>query len=801
MSKFSQYPEKSSAGSGDFVLITDVSDTSSSPSGTTKKLQVQNIAPGLAAVNASISGLGSSITTNATNIATAQTTATNAATAASTAQTTANTAVSNAATAQAGVNSNATALTALNSTVSAHTTQLATVNAGFIRFPTAARTINGLGDSITAGSNQWQNSVLPSYATAQIPAWQPSTAYTVGQCVSNGTGGYYYRCTVAGTSASSGGPSGTTTVTDGGVTWAYLTPTSLKSANSFLMWVEAFSNGAVKFDQNQGYTGLTNGLTKGFVVNGGSGYTAPTISMGGGMSATLQVTGGVITGVTITNPGLPSTYPVPYTITDSSGSGAVLSFAAVPTGTFGTTGNRMQDILAMLPDAIASTIDIFTVLGGTNNVTDITSASTAAATITAVTSGLKSIYEGLMNAGKAVIAITILPRYNTGPFQLGAIMTINRWIRDYCRGEPRANPGGYRNIILADPTGFLTDGTKGYLANAQSGNQPIGGIGGVAGAVTRDGLHPNPKGAQLIAIAVLNALQKYTGVLQQYSPHAYAMGDGYNREQNPGGNMLEGLPWNPSTFYGTVGNLCQLNGNVYRLTIGGTSGTTGPSGTSTSTDGSCTWAYVRPNGISVGASGTAGTNTAATGITFTGSLATGMQLLRTGGSASGTITESIESPWSNNQPGQRQVLNFSLGTGTNAEQWKLLYANGGIATFGVDSGLLGTEYFVWELDVEITAALNLQYIGAIFQETNSRLSAQAGVGASGTGFTMLADTGEVMARPLSGRHLLTTQPMILPAGSSSMNCGLLMGFDASGAAGSATATLKINNACLRRAYV
>lgn len=751
-------------------------------------------------VGTSLSSLNTTLSGAIGNITTAQTTATNASTAASAAQATANTGVANAATAQAGVNSNATALSTLNSTVSTHTTQLATVNNGFIRFPTAARTLNGLGDSITAGSNQWQNSVLPAYATAQIPAWQPSTAYAVGQCVGSGAGGYYYRCTAAGTSASSGGPSGTTTVTDGTVTWAYLTPSSLKSSNSFLMWVEAFSNGAVRFDQGQGYTGLTGGLARGFVVNGGSGYTNPTVALAGGMAATLQVTGGVITGVTITNPGQPGTYPVPYTISDSTGSGAVLSFAAVPTGTFATTGNRIQDILAMLPDAVASTIDIFTVLGGTNNVTDITSASSAAATIAAVTAGLKAIYEGLMNAGKAVIAIPILPRYNTGPLQLGAIMTINRWVRDYCRGEPRANPGGYRNIILADPTGFLTDGTKGYLANAQSGNQPIGGIGGVAGAVTRDGLHPNPKGAQLIAIAVLNALQKYTGVLQQYSPHAYCMGDGYNREQNPGGNVLEGLPWNPSTFYGTIGNMCQNNGNVYRLTIGGTSGTTGPSGTGTATDGSCTWAYVRPNGISVGASGTAGTNTAATGITFTGSLASGMQLLRVGGTAGGTIAESIESPWSNNQPGQRQVLNFSLGGGTNAEQWKLIYANGTLATFGIDPALLGTEYFVWEVDLEITAASNLQYVGATLQETTSRLSAQVGVGVSGAGLAMLADTGEALSRPLGGRHLLATHPMILPVGAASVNCGLLVGFDASGAAGSAMATLKINNACLRRAY-
>jgi hypothetical protein len=52
-------------------------------------------------------------------------------------------------------------------------------------------------------------------------SWSSSTAYTVGQRVSNN--GNIYNCTTAGTSASSGGPSGTGgSITDGTVTWAYV---------------------------------------------------------------------------------------------------------------------------------------------------------------------------------------------------------------------------------------------------------------------------------------------------------------------------------------------------------------------------------------------------------------------------------------------------------------------------------------------------------------------------------------------------------------------------------------------------
>lgn len=52
-------------------------------------------------------------------------------------------------------------------------------------------------------------------------AWQASTAYVLNQQVNNG--GNVYICTTAGTSASSGGPSGTGSgITDGTAVWSYV---------------------------------------------------------------------------------------------------------------------------------------------------------------------------------------------------------------------------------------------------------------------------------------------------------------------------------------------------------------------------------------------------------------------------------------------------------------------------------------------------------------------------------------------------------------------------------------------------
>jgi len=54
-----------------------------------------------------------------------------------------------------------------------------------------------------------------------ISAWAPSTSYAVGNRRSNG--GNAYQCIAAGTSASSGGPSGTgSSITDGGAKWKFL---------------------------------------------------------------------------------------------------------------------------------------------------------------------------------------------------------------------------------------------------------------------------------------------------------------------------------------------------------------------------------------------------------------------------------------------------------------------------------------------------------------------------------------------------------------------------------------------------
>jgi hypothetical protein len=76
-------------------------------------------------------------------------------------------------------------------------------------------------------------------------AWVGSTAYTLGQRVTNG--GLVYQCATAGTSASSGGPTGTgASISDGTAVWSYvgdgaMVPDNNSIANGQTVTITSFS--------------------------------------------------------------------------------------------------------------------------------------------------------------------------------------------------------------------------------------------------------------------------------------------------------------------------------------------------------------------------------------------------------------------------------------------------------------------------------------------------------------------------------------------------------------------------------
>ncbi len=120
----------------------------------------------------------------------------------------------------------------------------------FLVWPTNRTSICAIGDSLVGGAGGFEfrtdlsrmlngSIVTNDGVGAEIStmirerfvhvAWVISTAYTVGQYRSNG--GNLYRCTTAGTSAGSGGPTGTGIgIADGTAVWSYYNTTSAQLA-------------------------------------------------------------------------------------------------------------------------------------------------------------------------------------------------------------------------------------------------------------------------------------------------------------------------------------------------------------------------------------------------------------------------------------------------------------------------------------------------------------------------------------------------------------------------------------------
>ena len=156
-----------------------------------------------------------------------------------------------------------------------------------------------------------------------------------------------------------------------------------------------------------------------------------------------------------------------------------------------------------------------------------------------------------------------------------------------------------RRITLADPNGYLADGTS-------TGVLPIGGTGGVSGAMTNEGLHPSNRGAIYCGYTVWQAAQTFFGAITPaYPARPYSQADGYDAVNNPGGNYLEGLAWQALTAYAQY-QLCSNNGNVYICATAGTSASSGGPTTTANgiSDGTVAWNYIRKAGASVFANGT-----------------------------------------------------------------------------------------------------------------------------------------------------------------------------------------------------
>ena len=659
------------------------------------------------------------------------------------------------------------------------------------------RTFNIAGDSISAIST-YQPRTLP--ASVIVPAWLPNTVYAVGNVVKNGLD--YYRCSTAGTSAGATGPVGysASNIADNTVNWRYMPPSALKNSRGYQAWLEAFSLGTLRWNQESGLAGTVGGTHRLLVTRPGTGYAVNetlTGSSGGlGIITSVDASGGILAAAVV-NPGVNGSGTQTFTINTAAGVNARVFPAQSAAGTFGMPGCRTEDIVKILPDIVASDNDIIFVHIGTNDLSQSIGYTTMIA-------NLKTIYETIAASGKIVVAIPIMPRDSSlttaAAYQLQ--YKVNRFIRAFCWQETWANPNKVPGVLLCDPSRYLTDGTS-------TTGSPIGAAAAAAGAVTVDGLHPSMRGAQYIALTGLDTVQPLIGALPVIAARTASFNDGYDPVDNPGGNVLDGRPWvaGETVALGAHRRNDTAPVKVYYCTQAGvTAGSGGPTGTGSNiVDNTARWTYLGPVGMSLFAQAFGTAPTAATGIVYTGNIPDRMVFTRLNGTASGTIAFTQENPWSDGQTGQRLKMDFSLGGGSNVDQYSL-YISLNPTQLGIEAAQQEVGYFYVEAELEISGQQNMiepvvgwsdNYTAAGSFETSWGRSFSGG---SGSNYGMMNATGEMRDMPNGGKLLCRSTPMLLTPLAAPL-IHLRFGFNSSGAAGSATATIRVNNIAVRKAFV
>lgn len=506
-------------------------------------------------------------------------------------------------------------------------------------------------------------------------------------------------------------------------------------------WAKRFSRDLINFDVTLGYQGAYQGVVKVLVLNAGSGYTNPTFLASGPGSgvvfgtAVLNASGGIVS-VPVTTQGTGySSLPGSITITDSTGTGAVLQGVVGGYGNFGVGGETSTQVLARLqndPTILAAYVDVFVTCIGTND-------RTAGMTVAATTANLQAIFNILLSAGRYVCHIIDHPRSVwsgiTGTAITNARLQMyatNRWCRDFQRGLKTANPNAYSRFMLIDAWSEMSDATS-------ATGDPLANW-------TQDGLHYSRISGMVLGYKLWQQLCPLMGI----------------NPASPGTRRIS----SQADLYDATNNVQGALTSNPMLT------------------------------------GTGGTLNSAGGL-ITGTVPSGYWFGRqNAGNGTGTVTIGPESPRTDGYSGVRTAITYSLGGATTNDQFILYMVGQGrqpIASFNLAVG----DIVKAALDVELSGVANLsqlQLAVQFFDASNNLLASMLDGNNQST--PVFASVGQLMGGSPNFSSALpmtyATPTFTVPAGSTQAAIGLQMAFVSTGAAGSATAIVKISNFVLNK---
>ena len=430
---------------------------------------------------------------------------------------------------------------------------------------------SGTGTGITDGGVTW------NYVAAAYVAWAGSTAYAAGAIVSNG--GNLYSCLVAGTSAASGGPTGTAgVITDGtaptAVTWAYIgsavaaqTMPTQKTADlgavpgspffaqyfnwawasvvGWILYLRDFLTGAHEWTKTQTFD-------EGIVVTNTDANSPAVSATGNGAGAGVYATGGAT------------------------------ALAAVVGA--GATGQNQSGISGSATGTGAGVLGLGYGVSSPSNYSYVGVAGFASTQTGINASGGYFVGHGSGSGASGIAGATGSGLYGAGAGSPGAVSGYSAGAGVI--GNADTGPGLFGQS-KSGPGAVAIGGT------AQPGAAVVGGSGGgsgliaTAGSGNSDGVEAASSGTGAAFHATTGGVLVDSGNVTATTGNVAAVA-GYLQS----GQVAGYSSWASGVVY-PAGAHSLNRGNLYVTSAGGTSGGTPPTWTSGSnTDGGVTWTYV-----------------------------------------------------------------------------------------------------------------------------------------------------------------------------------------------------------------